>query len=122
MKPDCDSYVFLQKMNLTELATNEANETIIREWIRDDNGDIICEDLTEDELFHADSFGWWVEGIFQIVVGAIGFIANFAAIPILCSKEMISMFNRLLTCLAIIDNVFIAVSISEAVRRHIYTR
>ena len=98
--------------------TNYSNHT----WILDDNGNKICVEPTAEQYETYIWFSWWVEGIIQIIIGCIGFIANSIAIPILSSKEMISMFNRLLTCLAIIDNVFLSVSISEAVRRHIYQR
>ena len=51
--------------------------------------------------------------------GFLGFVANSIAIPILLSKEMSSIFNRLLTCLAVFDNVFIVCSVLEAIRKHI---
>ena len=35
------------------------------------------------------------------------FSGNFLAIPILCSRRMSSVFNRLLVCLAVSDNLFI---------------
>ena len=65
-------------------------------------------------------FAWWTEGVIQIVLGSLGFLANAVAVPILLSKEMSSVFNRCLTCLAIFDNVFIVCSILEAIRKHLY--
>jgi hypothetical protein len=53
------------------------------------------------------------------VLGSLGFVANAIAIPILLSKEMSSIFNRLLTCLAVVDNIFLVCSILEALRKHI---
>ena len=49
----------------------------------------------------------------------IGFIANAVAIPILLSKEMSNVFNRMLSALSVVDNVFIVCSILEAIRKHI---
>ena len=92
-----------------------------QDWIRDDNGDIICEGATEAERKNYEKFAWWVEGIGQTTVGGIGFLANCVAIPILCSKEMSSIFNRLLTCLAIFDNTYLICSLVEGVRRHFIT-
>ena len=48
----------------------------------------------------------------------LSFVANCIAIPILGSKEMSSMFNRLLTCLAIFDNIFIVCSVFDTIRKH----
>ena len=65
-------------------------------------------------------FAWWTEGVIQIVLGSLGFLANAVAVPILLSREMSSVFNRCLTCLAIFDNVFIVCSILEAIRKHLH--
>lgn len=70
------------------------------------------------EMYYA--FAWWMEGVIQIVLGSLGFLANAVAIPVLLSKEMSSVFNRCLTCLAIFDNIFIICSILEAVRKHLF--
>jgi hypothetical protein len=48
----------------------------------------------------------------------VGLAGNFIAIPILLSKRMASIFNRILVCLAAFDNVFIVCSILEAVRKN----
>ena len=77
-----------------------------------------CEDPVSLEMYY--TFAWWMEGVIQIVLGSLGFLANAVAIPILLSKEMSSVFNRCLTCLAIFDNVFIVCSILEAIRKHLY--
>ncbi len=37
---------------------------------------------------------WWLEGVMQIILGCLGFVANSVAIPILLSKEMSTIFNR----------------------------
>jgi hypothetical protein len=79
----------------------------------------ICEGPSEKEKLVYSDIAWWLEGIGQMILGSIGFIANCVAIPILGSKEMSSMFNRLLTCLAVFDNIFIVCSVLEGVRKHI---
>ena len=60
---------------------------------------------------------WLFENVFQTIIGVIGIIANSSAIPILCSKEMSSIFNRLLVLLAVFDNMYIILSILEAMRK-----
>jgi hypothetical protein len=45
-----------------------------------------------------------------------GLTGNFVAIPILLSKRLSSIFNRILICLAVFDNVFIGCSLLEAIR------
>ena len=44
------------------------------------------------------------ETYLQAIIGIGGIIANTVAIPILCSKEMSIIFNRLLVLLAVYDN------------------
>lgn len=88
-------------------------------YIRDGEGQIICEGPSEAERQIYANFAWWLEGFGQMTIGGIGFLANCVAIPILGSKEMSSMFNRLLTCLAIFDNIFIVCSVLDGIRKHI---
>ena len=57
--------------------------------------------------------------ISQFFVSFTGFIANAIAIPILLSKEMTNVFNRMLSALSVVDNLFIVCSILEAIRKHI---
>ena len=78
-----------------------------------------AEQECEEPLEMYYTFSWWMDGVIQIVLGSLGFLANAVAIPILLSKEMSSVFNRCLTCLAIFDNIFIVCSILEAIRKHI---
>ena len=49
----------------------------------------------------------------------LGFISNVIAVPILLSKEMSNVFNRMLSALSVVDSVFIVCSILEAIRKHI---
>ena len=110
-------------MNNTFVEDNwdyESNDTYYydQDYIRDEYGDVICEGATEAQRKSYSEFAWWMEGIGQMTVGGIGFLANCIAIPILCSKEMSSIFNRLLTCLAIFDNTYLICSLVDGVRRH----
>ena len=57
------------------------------------------------------------ETYLQTIIGIGGIIANTVAIPILCSKEMSSIFNRLLVLLAVYDNFYIICSLLDVMRR-----
>ena len=48
----------------------------------------------------------------------IGLTGNCVAIPILLSKRLSSIFNRILICLAAFDNIFIICSLLEAIRKN----
>ncbi len=52
------------------------------------------------------------------LVGTVGFLANALAVPVLCSREMNSIFNRLLVFLSLWDNLYIVCSVLEGVRKH----
>ncbi len=82
------------------------------------NNTTICEPLTEDELNFYTTVSWWLDGLLQTLLGSIGFLANALAIPILCSKEMNSIFNKLLVFLAVFDNFYIVCSVLEGLRKH----
>ncbi len=75
-----------------------------------------CVPLTEREMDLYSSVSWWFEGLLQSLVGAVGFLANALAVPILCSREMNSIFNKLLVFLAIFDNFYIVCSVLEGIR------
>ena len=77
-----------------------------------------CVPLTEAEVMLYSNVAWWLEGFLQISIGVVGFLANGLAVPILLSKEMNSIFNRLLVFLAVFDNFYIACALSEGVRKH----
>nr|XP_040583812.1 FMRFamide receptor-like [Lepeophtheirus salmonis] len=69
---------------------------------------------------HHEYFFWWKEGLATLIVGITGLIANSIAIPILLSKKLISIFNRLLVSLAIFDNIFLFCTLSETIRRNFH--
>ena len=54
-----------------------------------------CAGPTPAQLQLYVAVSWWLEGVIQITLGCFGFVANAVAIPILLSKEMSSIFNRL---------------------------
>ena len=52
------------------------------------------------------------------MISLTGLFSNGAMIfPLLLSKKLSSIFNRLLVCLAVFDNLFLTSCILEAVRR-----
>jgi hypothetical protein len=54
----------------------------------------------------------------QIAISITGFLANgITIVPLLLSKKLSSIFNRLLVCLAVFDNLFLTSCVLEAVRR-----
>ncbi len=55
----------------------------------------VCEEHSEaaEQLYNVVQ--WLFEDVLQTAVGIAGLLANSLAIPILCSKEMSSIFNRL---------------------------
>ena len=75
-------------------------------------------DMAYEIQYHAyESICWWVENVAQSIIGIAGILANTLAFPVLCSKDMYGIFNRLLIFLAIFDNVFIICQILEAKRK-----
>ena len=73
-----------------------------------------CE-ITESQKKFYSVYSWWLGGIGIIFVGSIGILFNTIAIFILCNKRMKeSFFNRLLGCLAIVDNLFLVNGIYSA--------
>ena len=63
--------------------------------------------FTSNEIQTIDSARFWLEGVFQFIVGSIGIFSNLLAIPILCGRGMQSIFNKLLICLLILHTVYI---------------
>ncbi|TRY69587.1 hypothetical protein TCAL_05231 [Tigriopus californicus] len=108
-------------VNLTfeEFLLNQTNFTIFYTPVPELSEEVSCEEPSKEQMQFYFFVAWWLEGVIQIVLGCLGFIANSMAIPILLSKEMSSIFNRLLTCLAVFDNIFIVCSVLEAFRKHI---
>ena len=77
----------------------------------------ICEEHSATAIQICDTVIWLFENVFQTIIGVCGLMANSLAIPILSSKEMSSIFNRLLVLLAVFDNIYIICSIFAAVKK-----
>lgn len=77
----------------------------------------VCEEPSESAIRVYETVAWLFENVLQSCIGLAGIMANSLAIPILCSKEMSSIFNRLLVLLAIYDNFYILCSVLEALRK-----
>ena len=85
---------------------------------------ITCDytELTPEEDLFLKSYAWWIEIIGNLLVGIIGFVLNFITLIVLSTKSMRNnFFNRLLMCLAIFDNLYLACEISEVFRHRHYT-
>ena len=62
--------------------------------------------MVQIEQIHGFSF--WIEGVSQFTLGAIGILLNLLAIPVLCRMRINSIFNKLLICLLILHTVYIS--------------
>ena len=51
----------------------------------------------------------------------IGILGNSLSIPVLLSRAMDSVFNRLLVYLAVFDNVYVILSLCDCFRKHLGT-
>ena len=94
---------------------NTRNETIIEPYQILDTNTQICpgyftNDFSSDQLQQIQNASFWIEGIFKFLIGSIGLISNLIAIPILCSKQMKSIFNKLLISLLILNTMYIIVT------------
>eukprot|EP00095_Tigriopus_kingsejongensis_P000754 snap_masked-scaffold273_size229271-processed-gene-1.12 protein:Tk00754 transcript:snap_masked-scaffold273_size229271-processed-gene-1.12-mRNA-1 annotation:"fmrfamide receptor" len=98
--------------------SNVSEATLNLTWAANTSGAASCDPLTEEEIEFYTRVSWWWEGLLQTLVGTIGFLANGLAVPILCSKDMNSIFNRLLVFLAVFDNIYIVCSVLEGIRKH----
>ena len=86
--------------------------------VNNSSSNVTCDPLTEGEIELYTRVSWWVDGLLEILVGSIGLLANGLAIPILLSRAMNTIFNKLLVFLAICDNFFIVCSMLEGIRKH----
>ena len=76
--------------------------------------------LTQAEFYV--TFSWWLSGIGTLCFAGLGIAFNTIAIYVLCDKRMISsFFNRLLVCLAIVDNLFLTNAISVVIVENFVT-
>ena len=59
-----------------------------------------CEDPYPNQKEILSSVSWWLDGFIQIIIGCMGFAGNTIAIPVLSSRKLSSIFNRILVFLA----------------------
>lgn len=78
---------------------------------------LTCPPSATNDLILYETLSFWLEGVVESFICVTGLIANAIAIPILLSKSLASTFNRLLVCLAVFDNLFVACCILEAFRK-----
>ena len=80
----------------------------------------ICEP-TENEWGTYSTISWWMDGIASPVIASSGMLLNtIACVTLISSKKIETIFfNRLLVCLAIFDNLFLSIGISEAIRKYV---
>jgi len=73
--------------------------------------------LTPDQNDFQEEHGWWVQGLGSVMVGCFGFIMNSITLYVLTRQKLKKIFfNKLLTCLAIFDTLFIINGIYESYR------
>lgn len=72
-----------------------------------------CDGATQEEMELYNQLAYSLDGVGQIIIGLTGIIGNCMAIPVLMSKKLNSIFNRILVFLAIFDNIFIFCSVLE---------
>ena len=63
-----------------------------------------CEEPYPNQKEILSSVSWWLDGFVQIIIGCLGFAGNAIAIPVLSSRKLSSIFNRILVFLAGIKN------------------
>ena len=82
------------------------------------NETIACDAISEHQMAFYTQFSWWIGGVVSIFISGLGIILNAMAVIILNNKRIVaSFFNRLLVCLAVMDNLFLAATIFDAVTR-----
>lgn len=97
----------------------EVNDTLsssMNATIASNASDYPCHGATPEEMVRYQEIVYWVDGIGQILIGCTGIVGNCLAIPVLISKRLKSIFNRILVFLAIFDNIFIFCAVLEGIR------
>ena len=80
-----------------------------------------CEITTSQEDLY-ETFSWWISGIGSICVSSVGLILNIISAYILCQQNIrSSFFNRLLTCLVVVDSLFLVYAIFNAIGMQLQT-
>lgn len=76
-----------------------------------------------EELVHFNvpsGVNWWVSCFLVISISLIGIAGNCFAFPVLLSRAMSSVFNRLLVFLAVFDNVYLVCSLATAFKKYVF--
>ena len=63
-----------------------------------------CEEPYPNQKEILSSVSFWLDGFVQIIIGCLGFAGNAIAIPVLSSRKLSSIFNRILVFLAGINH------------------
>lgn len=58
------------------------------EAINDTAVEYECSGATEKEMDLYYDLAWWLDGVIQVIMGLVGLVGNFTAIPILLSKKL----------------------------------
>ena len=73
---------------------------------------------THEEIELYKQLAYSLDGVGQIIIGLVGILGNCLAIPVLLTKKLNSIFNRILVFLAVFDNIFIFCAVLEGIRKH----
>lgn len=77
-----------------------------------------CSGANPEELAYFSYISFWIGGVAQITLCAVGGVSNFISIPVLRSKTLFkSTFNRLLLLLAVCDNLYLTLALLESLRQ-----
>ncbi len=87
-------------------------------WVMYVGSTVVGVRISKIFVYTVCTFIYLIHNSMQGLVGAIGFLANTLAVPVLCSREMNSIFNRLLVFLSLWDNLYIICSVLEGIRKH----
>ncbi|XP_059098618.1 FMRFamide peptide receptor frpr-18-like [Tigriopus californicus] len=79
--------------------------------------DLDCPTFSEEDENTIEFFSFWVEGVANVVMAALGLVANTVSSLILCKEDMRNSFNFLLIALFFMDSCYLVGSITEAIRK-----
>ena len=85
------------------------------------NENMTCGNSQYQVEFYQD-FNWWIGGVLSIFTSGLGIILNTVSVCVMSNKRIrASLFNRLLVSLAIMDSLFLATTIFDALTRKLIT-
>ena len=84
-------------------------------WVNTSCKNFSSTEVAEKEKVFAE-VSFWLNGISQIAISVVGILGNSLSIPVLCSKQMDSVFNKLLVFLAVFDNIHLLFTIMDSCR------